>query len=205
MAELGGAIHKFVNVAFEKQTYMNILYLLFSFPLGTAYFIFLVSGLSFGFSLLIFWVGIPVLLLILVAWWEIAAFERQMAVWLLGVEIPSMYPASFSNSNILQRFMQRVTSPVTWKALIFLLIKFPLGVFSLVLMTVLLSLTLTMLFTPVFYALGIGEVSSVSQAIFISASGIFVGFVSLHLLNLLAAVSGDFAKRMLGKSEKQAK
>nr|WP_321497407.1 sensor domain-containing protein [uncultured Methanolobus sp.] len=203
MKGIGSVIHEFLMVAFKKQTYMNILYLLFSFPLGTAYFIFLVTGLSFGFSLLLVWVGIPVLLLIFLAWWEIASFERQMAIWLLGTDIPSMYEQSVYGSSIFQRFMQRIKSPVTWKALLFLLVKFPLGIFSLVLMVVLLSLTLTMLFTPVLYLLGVSEVNSVSEAVIVSLAGMLVGFVSLHVMNLLAAISGDFARIMLGSSRKQ--
>jgi hypothetical protein len=201
MAEVDGAIREFLMVAFKKQTYLNILYLLFSFPLGTAYFIFLVTGLSFGFGLLLIWVGIPILILIFLAWWEIASFERQMAIWLLGTEILPMNTQSVSDSSILQRFMRRVKSPVTWKALVFLLVKFPLGIFSLVLMTLLLCLTIAMLFTPVLYVLGLSEVSSLLEAIIVSIAGIFTGFLSLHVLNVLAGLSGAFAKRMLSSSE----
>ncbi|MDK2830775.1 MAG: hypothetical protein PWQ51_596 [Methanolobus sp.] len=201
MSEVDVAIREFLMVAFRKQTYLNILYLLFSFPLGTAYFIFLVTGLSFGFGLLLVWVGIPVILLIFLAWWEIASFERQMAIWLLGTDIPSMYSQSLYDSSILQRFVKRVKSPVTWKALIFLLIKFPLGIFSLVLMTILLCLTLAMLFTPVLYVLGISEVSSFLEAIIVAIIGVFMGFFSLHVLNVLAGLSGDLAKKMLSSSE----
>jgi hypothetical protein len=202
MSEVDMVIRDFLMVAFKKQTYLNILYLLFSFPLGTAYFVFLITGLSFGFGLLLVWVGIPVLLLIFLAWWEIAAFERQMAIWLLGIDISSMYAhSSTSGSSILQRFVQRLKSPVTWKSLIFLLIKFPLGIFSLVLMTVLLCLTLAMLFTPVLYVFGASEVNSVLEAFAVSLAGIFVGFLSLHVLNVLAGLSGDFAQKMLSSSE----
>jgi hypothetical protein len=201
MSEVDVAIREFLMVAFRKQTYLNILYLLFSFPLGTAYFIFLVTGLSFGFGLLLVWVGIPVILLIFLAWWEIASFERQMAIWLLGTEIPSMYSQSLYGGSILQRFIKRVKSPVTWKSLIFLLIKFPLGIFSLVLMTILLCLTLAMLFTPVLYVLGISEVSSFLEAIIVAIIGVFMGFFSLHVLNVLAGLSGDLAKKMLSSSE----
>ena len=34
--------------ATERQTYLNLLYLLLSFPLGIAYFVFLTTGLSLG-------------------------------------------------------------------------------------------------------------------------------------------------------------
>lgn len=204
MAEIETSLREFVMVAYKKQTYMNILYLLFSFPLGTAYFIFLVTGLSLGFGLLLVWIGIPVLVLVFLAWWEIASFERQMAIWLLGVDIPPMSLKPVNEKSILGRALYRVNSPVTWKALLFLIVKFPLGILSLVVMAFLVSLTLGMLINPILYLVGESFVSNLQEAILVSVSGIFVGLASMHVLNLLAHISGSFAKRMLSNSEKQA-
>ena len=53
----------FLGVLIDPQSYVNILYLLLSFPLGIAYFVFLVTGISLGFGLLIIWVGVPILAL----------------------------------------------------------------------------------------------------------------------------------------------
>lgn len=203
MAEIETALREFVMVAYKKQTYMNILYLLFSFPLGTAYFVFLVTGLSLGFGLLLVWIGIPVLVLVFLAWWEIASFERQMAIWLLGIDIPSMSLKPVNEKSILGRALYRVKSPVTWKALLFLLVKFPLGVFSLVVMAFLVSLTLGMLVNPILYLVGESFASSLQESILVSVSGIFVGLASMHVLNLLAHIAGSFAKKMLSSSEKQ--
>jgi hypothetical protein len=203
MAEIETSLREFVMVAYKKQTYMNILYLLFSFPLGTAYFVFLVTGLSLGFGLLLVWIGIPVLVLVFLAWWEIASFERQMAIWLLGIDIPPMSLKPVNEKSILGRALYRVKSPVTWKALLFLLVKFPLGILSLVVMAFLVSLTLGMLINPILYLLGESFVNNLQEAILVSISGIFVGLASMHVLNLLAHISGSFAKRMFSNSEKQ--
>ncbi|WP_407355556.1 sensor domain-containing protein [Methanolobus sp. WCC5] len=200
MVETKSLLREFINVVFEKQTYMNILYLLFSFPLGTAYFIFLATGLSLGFGLLIMWIGIPVLILVFLAWWEIASFERQMAIWLLGIDIPSMSLKPVGEKSILSRAICRIKSPVTWKSLLFLLIKFPLGIFSLVTMAFLSVLTLWMLMNPVIYILGNGPAGTFQESLLLSISGIFVGIASLHVLNMLASLTGAFAKKMLGSS-----
>jgi hypothetical protein len=200
MVETKSLLREFINVVFEKQTYMNILYLLFSFPLGTAYFIFLVTGLSLGFGLLIMWIGIPVLILVFLAWWEIASFERQMAIWLLGMDIPSMSLKPVGEKSILSRAICRIKSPVTWKSLLFLLVKFPLGIFSLVTMAFLSVLTLWMLMNPVIYILGNGPAGTFQESLLLSISGIFVGIASLHVLNMLASLTGAFAKKMLGSS-----
>lgn len=81
-------VKQFFGVVTRGETYLNIIYLLLAFPLGTAYFVFLVTGLSLGLSLLIIWVGIPILLFMIVAWWGLVVFERQLAIWLLHVDIP---------------------------------------------------------------------------------------------------------------------
>jgi ABC-type transport system involved in cytochrome bd biosynthesis fused ATPase/permease subunit len=82
MNEMTDTVKQFFGVAARGQTYLNIIYLLLSFPPGTAYFVFLVTGLLLGISLLIIWVGIPILLFMLAAWWGLVAFERQLAIWL---------------------------------------------------------------------------------------------------------------------------
>ncbi|MCK5645321.1 MAG: sensor domain-containing protein, partial [Anaerolineales bacterium] len=71
---------RFFKVVLSKQAYLNLLYLLAAFPLGIFYFVFLISGLSTGISLVIIWVGIPILLLVGIAWWGLANLERIMAI-----------------------------------------------------------------------------------------------------------------------------
>jgi hypothetical protein len=68
MNETTGIVKQFFGVAARGETYLNIIYLLLAFPLGTAYFVFLVTGLSLGLGLLIIWIGIPILLFMIVAW-----------------------------------------------------------------------------------------------------------------------------------------
>ena len=55
----------FVGVVADPQSYLNISYLLLGLPLGVAYFVILVAGISIGFGLLTIWVGIPILVLVL--------------------------------------------------------------------------------------------------------------------------------------------
>src|SRR5262249_8875508 len=82
------------SVARDKQTYINILYLLLSFPLGLCYFVVLVTGIALGVSTLIIWIGVLILLLVMSLWWYFALFERQMAMRWLHVEIAPMSVAS---------------------------------------------------------------------------------------------------------------
>jgi len=201
MFEKNGLIYKFVKVAFEKQTYLNMLYLLFTFPLGTAYFVFLVTGLSLGFTLSIIWLGIPILILVFLAWWEIASFERQLAICFLNIEISPMAIESVQGKSILEKGILRLKNPVTWKALLFLFIKFPFGILSLIVSVVLISLSLSLLFVPLAYLLdaGIG-IDSAGEAIMIFFLGVIISFFSLHAMNLLSYLTGKLAVMLLGSS-----
>src|SRR3989440_2398359 len=110
------------HVMWEKQSYTNILYLLLSFPLGLAYFIFLVPGIVVGIGSL---VGFFIFLLMMNAWWGLAGFERAMAMQYLKVDIPPMFLPQTTSMTWLQKIPARLTNSMTWKSLAFLLIKFP--------------------------------------------------------------------------------
>ena len=66
-------------------------YLLVSFPLGIATFVCVVTLLSLGISLLIIWVGVPILIALIEGNRWFATLERRRAGWLLGEPIPSLY------------------------------------------------------------------------------------------------------------------
>ena len=125
MESLKTYLVKFFGVAIRGQTYLNALYLFLAFPLGLVYFIFLMVGLSSGIGLTIVWVGLLILLVVFITWTALAAFERQMAIWLLREEIPPMSRQDLSGLTLWQQFKATVTNPVTWKGLVYLLAKFP--------------------------------------------------------------------------------
>ena len=79
---------QFVGVVADTQSYINIFYLFLSFPLGIAYFVFLVTGISVGFGLIVIWVGVPILALVLAGSWVLSQLERVLAVHLLKEDIP---------------------------------------------------------------------------------------------------------------------
>ena len=79
----------FFGVVANSQSYLNIVYLLLAFPLGTFYFVFLITGLSLGFGLIITLLGIPILLLVLGGSVVLCRFERSIANNLLKQDIPA--------------------------------------------------------------------------------------------------------------------
>jgi hypothetical protein len=201
---------RFFGVAIRPQTYLNLLYLLLAFPLGLMYFIFLVVGLSLGLSLVIIWVGIPVLLLVFVGWWALAILERWLANTLLSEDIPPMTLPQASEQGTWARLGQHLANPVTWKSLVYLFAKFPLGLLSFILLVTLASVTLSCLAAPVLYPflpLGVWFTDSLVwridtfwEALALFGFGAALFFPALHLLNGLAWISGRFARLMLSDS-----
>ncbi len=194
------------RVVQRPQTYRNILYLLASFPLGLCYFIFLITALSIGVSTLIVWIGIPILLLTVGAWWGLAAFERGLAIWWLGVTIPPMARPRAAGMGPGGRLKAHLGNQVTWTSLVYLLVKFPLGVVSFGLTIGLVALTAKLLTAPAPHLLdaAVGNQPgpfTLALAFGQSLLGIVVGLLSLYLLNGLAFVSGRFARLMLGLSD----
>src|SRR3954451_13972267 len=91
----------------RPRTYRRILYLLLAFPLGTAYFCFLVTILSTGLGLAITLVGIPVLIGALFAWRAMAQLERRLVGSLLDTEIRAPYRPAPSDVGFLRRMGAR--------------------------------------------------------------------------------------------------
>jgi signal transduction histidine kinase len=193
-------------VAFRAQTYRNILYLFASFPLGTFYFVVLIAGLSAGLGSVIAGVGIPILALCVLAWWWMASFERQLAIWWLRIDIGPMYRPRPQGLSAWGWMKHHLGSSVTWTSLLYLLAKFPLSLLSFGLGIALTALSTFLIFAPVPILIdaSIGHAYSEAELVgtcFMTALGLGVGLVSLHLLNGLAIVSGRFARMMLGQSD----
>jgi hypothetical protein len=203
MNESSDPIKQFFSVVVRGQTYLNLFYLLLAFPLGLIYFILLVTGFSLGFGLLIVWVGLLILAMMLGVWWALIAFERQMAVGLLHVRMGPMEKVTQPQASLWQQIKSFLSNPVTWKGLVFLIAKFPLGIISFVALVTAFAATGALIVAPFFYPyinidLGFMQVNTLGGAIVAAVVGIFFGFISLHILNGLAYLSGEFARVMLG-------
>jgi two-component system, OmpR family, phosphate regulon sensor histidine kinase PhoR len=202
------------DVAQDKQSYTNMLYLLVSFPLGLAYFVLLINGMVLGIatSLLI---AIFILPLFITIWRNLAAFERSMAIQWLHVDIPPMSYPSPKQLTYWQKLQAQLTNSMTWKTLAYLLLKFPLGLFSFLITIVLLVLSigisvvtfsiglLTAPFFMLFFLLqNISHMKEwLQRYLWFALSGFGFFLLTLNLLNGLTYVYGQFARVMLGMSD----
>ena len=206
------------GVVIEPRTYASIGYTLLAFPLGTTYFVVLVTGFSVGFGTLVIWVGVPILLLTLGTAWAMAAFERALTSLMLGEDIGPMSPAAPAPAEpgLRGRWHQLRThlgNPVTWTSMVYLFAKFPVGVFTFTVTVTLLALSFGLILAPLFYQISdplviswwdgsvitFWPVDTLGGAWLGTLAGVAVLFVSLHLINGMARWSGQLAKATLGK------
>ena len=190
----------------QRQTYLNVLYLLASFPLGLVYFLFLTIGLSVGFGTLIVWVGFPILAVTVAGWWWLASFERELTIWWLGVDIAPMSRPRPTDATFRGRLKAHLSNQVTWTSFIYLLVRFPLGILSFTVAFGAIALTARLVTTPLRYlfdfgADGLAPAFAAAATFLFPPLGVVIGFLSLHLLNGLAFASGRFARLMLGLAD----
>jgi hypothetical protein len=194
MNNILNALKKVLGVGLKPSSYLNILYLLLAFPLGIFYFVYLVTGFSIGLGLLYFFIGLPFLLLTMFSWRLFAKFEGWQAKWLLSTSVEPDEPVKWAEANGFWNWItSRLSSKYTWKSLLYILIKAPLGVisfiltFSLTIVSTVLILA-PMLYKYVDYELPWGPLNSLTDALALAGVGLVLGLISLHLFNGLAAV-----------------
>jgi hypothetical protein len=199
-------LERLYGVFVKPQSYLNILYLFLAFPLGIAYFVFLVTGFSLGISLLIVWVGLLVLAGVFALCWPLTLFERQMAISLLHLDIPPLRSDTQPGSTLFQQIKAHLGSASTWKGILFLFLKFPIGIADFTVAVTLLSLSVGLLFAPLAYPwiqidLGVTRLHSLPAAMVAFFFGLIVAPLSLHVLNFIADLQGKFARYMLSGSQ----
>lgn len=195
------------GVYIQPRTYGGILFQLLALPLGIVYFTLLVTGFALGIPLIIVWVGIPILLLVMGMAWGLTAFERVSAIGLLGVKVPPMSRPAIPGASIWKRFINYLGNPVTWKGLIYLLIKLPIGIGTFTAVVTLLSVPLAMIFSPmvlfipnVHIDLTFWRIDTLPEVIAMMTMGFVLLTLSLHILNFFSYLLGELARVMLGNA-----
>jgi hypothetical protein len=189
--------------ATDGQTYLNLLYLLLGFPLGIVYFIFLVTGLSMGTGLLIVYIGILILIAVLLGCRGLGAFERLLSRTMLHLSIPSPPPSSPSEPGVLGTLKALFKDTTTWKSLGYLVLKFPFGIASFVVLIASFSASIALTLAPLTYRtvpmdVGLWRIETKDEATVCCMVGVILLLLSFHLVNGLAYLWGRFAQMMLG-------
>jgi hypothetical protein len=137
---------------FSVKTLKELLYLGLAFPFGLAYFILLVVGFSLGGSLLILGVGFlivaAVLALARVGGW----LEALLARHLLDAEVEASLDLQYDHSRpILANVGRILTDGKAIRSVVFMGLKFPMGVLTFIITVIAVVLPLSLITTPLTY------------------------------------------------------
>ena len=161
---------------------------------------------------MIVWVGVPILLGMAIAWRGVARMERQLAISLLGAEIASPAPVIPNGRSIADRVKALFRESHTWTSLLWLMLRFPLGIIDFVLLVTLMSIGLSgiaspfiILFSP--FPINLWDDGIVIDSVLGTVPLVVIGVVTLlvtaHVVNGLAWIHSRGAEALLGPSQRE--
>ncbi|MFL5827454.1 MAG: sensor histidine kinase [Thermoleophilaceae bacterium] len=201
-----------LRAPFEARTWRATGYLLLSFPIGTAAFVILVTGLSLAFGLLITLIGIPILLGTLAVARGLAMVERRRAAVLEGAPIPDPY-RPIPEGRIFGRLWAWLKQASTWKDVAWLFLLFPIGIFDLTLVVTVWGVALGMLTLPAWYwavngdpntlDFGLFHANTLPKALIVAAVGLLATFIAPWIVRGWAHVELLMQQGVLGPGREE--
>lgn len=193
-----------------KKFLPNLLYLIFSLPLGVLYFVVLITGFSLGAGLAITLIGIPILVVMIFVTYILGDLDRKLTSLFLGVQIakPEARPSEKDSATAI--LVAQLKSLQFWKELGYLLLKMPLGVISFTVAVVFVSVSLAFIGAPFILTyfpdaqmmLWNGfKIDTMQEAWVTSALGLIIGMLSVLIVNGVAKVMGIISVWALGRGE----
>jgi hypothetical protein len=193
-----------------KKFLPNLLYLIFSLPLGVLYFVILITGFSLGAGLAITLIGIPILVVMIFVTYILGDLDRKLTSLFLGVQIakPEARPSEKDSATAI--LVAQLKSLQFWKELGYLLLRMPLGVISFTVAIVFVSVSLALIGAPFILTyfpdaqmmLWNGfEVDTMQEAWVTSALGLIIGVLSVLIVNGLAKGMGIISVWALGRGK----
>jgi hypothetical protein len=175
------------------------------FPLGLAYFVVLTVGVALGIGLVVILVGIPLLIGVILGSRYLVSFERELTNALLRSDIRSPVDAMTDETAPWPQIRVQLVAHSTWKGLVYLLLKLPLGILVFGLLAVALTVSVGLITALLIYTipsdgiqLGIWTIDTLSEAVIAVPIGVVVLFISLHVFDLVAQIFGKFSTIFFG-------
>lgn len=120
-----------LDVLTDGQIMRDWFSLIAQFFMGMAYLSFLMAGFAVALSLSVVLVGIPLLLFMLGSVRTLAAMDRRMFGGIIDVQTDEVEEdLDLRGANLGERLGMMLGSGRTWLSLVYLLMKFPIGIFA---------------------------------------------------------------------------
>ena len=198
---------KFLLVIADPRAWGATLYMVISMITGIIYFTWAVTGLSVTLSLLILIIGLSLLGIFLLSVRGIALLEGRIVETMLGIRMPRKPMFVNKDKGWWGKFKALISSGITWKTLIYMVLQMPLGIFYFTLVITLFSVSLSLIAAPILklvfhLSMEINGTDAYNiKWLFplIPFVGALLLLLSLHLARLIGKLHGLFAKLMLVK------
>ena len=187
-------IDRIFGPVLERRTYWHLLHAALSFPLGLLYFVIMIVGLSLGAGLAVLFVGFAILAMTLSLARLFGRFERELSKAFLGATFEPRTPRTRGWRAMLQ-------DRRAWTTVVYLLLRFPVGVAGLVVAVLfLVSIPLMAapgLYTMLSYSIEGAPINSSQEALLVSLFGCVLFLLCAHAANGIGSLSRRLAMAML--------
>ncbi|SNT09242.1 Putative sensor [Bacillus sp. OK838] len=182
----------------------NGYFLLLTFVTGLFYFCFYMVALSFSLSLSFTVVGIPLVLRVLRTTTTFIKFERTQTKIYTDITTAPYDRIVTTDATVWAQAKLELTDRRNWSAVIWLMQKFVIGLFSLVSAAVLYLAPLAFLVAPLLYRyvnmhVIFMEVDTFAKSLLIMAVGVVLTAISFKLADVLAKKLGGYTRMMIRK------
>ena len=203
-----GALRQFFAVGSDPRSYAALFYMLLSLATGIFYFTWVTVGLSLSAGLSILIIGLPFIVLFFGSVRILALVEGRLVETALGVRMPRRARYTDKSTSIWSRIGAMFTDPRTWLTMLYMLLMLPLGTAYFTIAVTGLSVSLALIFAPLFQLIGIPGVNVSFDGVtnwiaplwlsplFVCA-GIALLFLTLHLARGIGHLHGRFARSLL--------
>jgi len=180
----------------------NGYFLLFTFATGVFYFSFYLVALTLGFSLSFTVAGVPLITHVLRTTSTFLQFERiQTKIYTDITTTPCVNPLS-TNASIWLQAKREMMNRSNWMAIGWLMLKFPIGVASLIMAVMLYVLPLVVIVFPyLFPIINISimdvPIDNFAKSVLVSAVGVALMMVSSRLAGRLTRMLGHYTRLMM--------
>lgn len=208
-------VEKIFTPLWDLRTYLRGVHMLLMFPLGIAYFVFFVTTMSVGGSLIWTFVG-PVILLatLFISRW-LGDFETKSVAFVSDVEIRRPPYELEEVRGFRQQIWVRLIDPTTWTGLFYLIAQFPIGIAAFVIVITIYSIVGAMVVSPLIVLMSDDSINVVwetgqkwvidspVEALPLVPLGVIGFVIAAHVISTLSAAHAAWARLMLGSRSKR--
>lgn len=194
----------------DPRTYLRVLHLFLMFPLGIAYFVFLVVTFAVGGSLIWTFPGAAILLASVFVSRYIGDVEARVVTSVTGVEIRRPPWRLEGIEGWRGKLWARLIDPTTWTGLVYLIAQFPIGIAAFVSLITMFSVAGAFAAAPFILLFSDETIELVQsdrlsividtpvEALWMVPVGVLAFLITLHFVTAFSALHAYWSRFMLG-------